>query len=221
MNAYYRTMFAVVERYGGEISDTAGDSMVAIWASARPSPGLRRRAAEAALGLLTAVDEFNSRQPVWKLPTRIGLESGELLLGNVGAEQRYEYRAIGDIVNTASRIQGLNQLLGTRALISSATLAATGLTARDIGTFVLRGKTTSVTVHEPISAEHLERGAENLAAFSAALAAFRRGAWRDAEQMFDVLAGSDGPSRYYRSLAARYSTEPPVVWHGAVNVGEK
>lgn len=223
MNDYYRTMFTVVERYGGEISDTAGDSMVAVWASARPDAHIRRRAAEAALALLVAVDDFNTRQPVWKLPTRVGLESGELLLGNVGAEQRYEYRAIGDIVNTASRIQGLNQLLGTRALISSATLAATGLTARDVGTFLLRGKTTPVTVHEPISAERRARDAENLPSFDVALDAFRRGEWSDAERLFGAIAraAADGPSRYYHSLAVRYLAEPPAVWRGIVNVTEK
>jgi adenylate cyclase len=220
MNDYYRTMFGVVERYGGEISDTAGDSMVAVWASVRPDAGMRRRASEAALALLTAVDEFNARQPGRQLPTRVGLESGELLLGNVGAEQRYEYRAIGDIVNTASRIQGLNQVLGTRVLISSAALAETGLAAREIGTFLLRGKTLPVTVHEPLSPERLEDSA-SLAGFAAGLAAFRRGDWIEAQQSFAALlagAGDDGPSRYYHDLAGRYRVEPPAAWRGAVNV---
>lgn len=224
MNDYFRTMFTVVERYGGEISDTAGDSMVAVWAGARPDAGVRQRAVHAAQALLTAVDEFNARQPRWKLPTRVGLESGELLLGNVGAEQRYEYRAIGDIVNTAQRIQGLNQVLGTRALISSATLAATGVAARDVGTFVLRGKTTPVTVHEPIAVGRLENDGGYFESFAAALAAFRRGDWLDAERSFASLAAraaADGPSRFYHSLVVRYRTEPPMVWRGAVNLADK
>lgn len=221
MNEYYRTMFSVVERYGGEISDTAGDSMVAVWASAQPDARMRRRASEAALALLTAVDDFNARQPARRLPTRVGLESGELLLGNVGAEQRYEYRAIGDIVNTASRIQGLNQVLGTRVLISSATLAETGLAAREIGTFLLRGKTLPVTVHEPVTAERANGDGQTLAEFAAALAVFRRGDWTAAERSFAALAArceGDGPSRYYRELAGRYRIEPPANWQGAVSV---
>jgi adenylate cyclase len=105
MNDYYRALFRVVQEHGGEISDTAGDSMVAVWASAEPDAAGRSRAIDAATAILGAVDAFNNEQHVGRLPTRVGLESGELMLGNIGAEQRYEYRAIGDIVNTAARIQ--------------------------------------------------------------------------------------------------------------------
>ncbi len=216
MNDYYKAMFTVVERYGGEISDTAGDSMVAVWASAAPDAAMRKRAADASLAVLAAVDEFNERQRGWRLPTRVGLESGELLLGNVGAEQRYEYRAIGDIVNTAARIQGLNQLLGTRALLSSRTLAGTGLSVRELGTFFVRGKTQPITVHEP-----LEAGAPDRQAFAEALATFRCGDWDAAEQRFAALVSrhpDDGPSRFYRERAARYRAAPPEAWSGAVNV---
>jgi adenylate cyclase len=193
--------------------------MVAVWASAAPDAAMRGRAAEASLALLAAVDEFNERQRGWRLPTRVGLESGELLLGNVGAEQRYEYRAIGDIVNTASRIQGLNQLLGTRVLLSSGALAGTGLRVRELGTFLVRGKTFPVTVHEPFGPREPDEQAK--AIFAEALAAFRRGDWSAAERLFAGLAArdaGDGPSRYYRALAERYRAEPPAAWSGVVNV---
>ena len=185
--------------------------MVAVWASAAPDAAMRRRAADASLALLAAVDEFNERQRGWRLPTRIGLESGELLLGNVGAEQRYEYRAIGDIVNTASRIQGLNQLLGTRVLLSSGTLAGTEFRARELGTFLVRGKTVPVTVHEPLARGQPEEQA--MAGFADALGTFRRGDWAGAERLFAALVArdaSDGPSRYYHALAEAYRTQPPA-----------
>jgi adenylate cyclase len=219
MNAYYRELFRVVEEHGGEISDTAGDSMVAVWASTEPDAAARQRAAAAALAMLGAVDAFNARQPRWRLPTRIGLESGELLIGNIGAEQHYEYRAIGDIVNTAARIQDLNQELGTRVLISAATIEGTmGLRTRPLGEFLLRGKRQPVAVHEFI--EGTGNG-DALAAFAAALAAFRDGAWAEAEQRFAALAGQqphDGPIRFYRELARRYRRDPPAAWAGAVPV---
>ncbi len=150
MNDYYRAIFRVVQEYGGEISDTAGDSMIAVWASSRPDALMQLRAAQASLAILHAVQEFNRAHAGSPLPTRVGLESGEMLLGNIGAEQRYEYRAVGDIVNTASRVQGLNQTLGTRVLISAATLEGVDLPARDLGTFLLRGKRLPVRVLEPI-----------------------------------------------------------------------
>jgi adenylate cyclase len=217
MNDYYRELFRVVEEHGGQISDTAGDSMVAVWASARPEPAMRERAVAAAAAMLRAVDAFNARQPQWRLPTRIGLESGELLLGNIGAEQRYEYRAIGDIVNTAARLQELNQHLGTRALISATTLDGTsGLRTRPLGQFLLRGKRLPVAVHELAAAGASD---EDLAAFASALDAFRRAEWGDAEERFRALVArlpEDGPSRFYLGLAERYRREPPAEWRGAV-----
>jgi adenylate cyclase len=130
MNDYYQAVFRVVEAHGGEISDTAGDSMVAVWASGKPDVGARLRAARASLAILDAVEEFNRAHAATPLPTRVGLETGEMLLGSIGGEQRYEYRAVGDIVNTASRIQGLNPLLGTRVLLSATTLAGVDLLVR-------------------------------------------------------------------------------------------
>lgn len=225
MNDYYRALFRVVQAHGGEISDTAGDSMVAVWTSAEPDPDAQSRAVDAAIAILGAVDAFNGEQNVGRLPTRVGLESGELLLGNIGAEQRYEYRAIGDIVNTASRIQGLNALLGTRVLVSATTVAGVpGQRTRDVGTFLLRGKRLPVRVHEPLvtATRVLDEGA--LAEFAVALATFRTADWDEAQRRFAALEGripDDGPTRYYRELAARYRLEPPLDWAGVVRLTVK
>jgi adenylate cyclase len=220
MNDYYATIFRVVQHYGGEISDTAGDSMIAVWATVEPDTRTRSRAVQAALAILEAIDSFNAAQPLANLPTRVGLESGELLLGNIGGQQRYEYRAIGDIVNTAARIQSLNQLVGTRVLISAATLAdTTDPRTRLIGTFLLRGKRLPVTVLEPVTAAALDDDA--LGDFAAALASFRGADWREARERFAALTArfpEDGPSRYYAALASSYEHAPPADWAGIVRV---
>jgi adenylate cyclase len=225
MNDYYRALFRVVEEHGGEVSDTAGDSMVAVWASAEPDPEARSRAMRAAIAILGAVDDFNNEQKVGRLPTRVGLESGELALGNIGAEQRYEYRAIGDIVNTAARIQGLNSILGTRVLISAATRdGAQAVPARDLGTFILRGKRLPVTVWEPLAAAATSLDAEALAEFAAALAAFRSAGWEEAHTRFVALTArcpDDGPSRYYAALVSGYRQNPPHDWAGVVRLTTK
>jgi adenylate cyclase len=144
-----------------------------------------------------------------------------LLLGNIGAEQRYEYRAIGDIVNTAARIQALNQALGTRVLISGATIEGLeGLRTRPLGTFLLRGKRLPVSVYEPLSVDTPidER------AFTAALGAVQAGRWHESHERFAALAArfpDDGPSRYYTALAAGYRAEPPHDWTGVQRVDLK
>ena len=225
MNDYYGVLFRIVGEYGGEISDTAGDSMVAVWATAEPNPTVQERALSASVAMIEAMEAFNRERPSTQLPTRIGLESGELVIGNIGSEQRYEYRAIGDIVNTAARIQGLNGVLGTRVLVSGATLVGSvDPLTRDVGTFLLRGKRLPVLVHEPLATARVTFDLRTLAEFAAALAAFRAGHWAQAHDLFAGLAQrchDDGPTRYYAALAAQYRLEPPAAWNGAIVVTVK
>lgn len=227
MNDYYKVMFGVVAEHGGLVADTSGDSMVAIWATAEPTTESRKQACRAALAIVDAVAKFNEHRGAQQLPTRVGLESGELLLGNIGAEQRFEYRAIGDIVNTASRLQGLNKLLGTRVLVSEATIAGIpGIIARQVGTFLLRGKKVPVRVYEPLSFEVADNGSRGdlVASFTAAIADFEQARWPDAHRAFTAILErfpDDGPSEYYAALSAQYATEPPPAWTGAVSVAIK
>ncbi len=108
MNDYFRTMFAVVERYAGEISDTAGDSMVAVWASARPDAGMRQRAAAGRPRLL------GGRRRVQRAPTAVEVADesrpsspASFCSATSGcASSAYEYRAIGDIVQHGATHSG-------------------------------------------------------------------------------------------------------------------
>lgn len=220
LDEYYETLFAAVGRGGGIVSDAGGDSMVAVWAGNAPDPRARAQACAAALEILAAVDSFNLRHAAFALPTRVGLESGRMVLGNVGTEQRLEYRAIGDIVNTASRIEGLNRLLGTRALASAAAIEQVNCHTRKLGAFLLRGKAVPVDVFELREASVLELDER----FAHALAAFREGAWQDALARFAGLAADfpdDGPIRYYERLAREYVVSPPADWRGVIVVTTK
>ena len=149
MNRYYAVLFEPVKRHGGLVQDVVGDSMLAIWATTEPDASLRNRACLAALDIASAVDRFNAESGRLALPTRLGLHSGRLLLGSVGAMDHYEYRAVGDIVNTATRLEGLSKHLGTRVLVSAEVLEGLeGLLARELGAFLLAGKSRPVIVHE-------------------------------------------------------------------------
>ena len=150
MNDYYAELFVPVERSSGVIADVVGDSMMAVWVRSAKGPDVRRSACLAALEIAAAVERFNaagSGRPA--LPTRFGLTSGEMLFGTVGASGHYEYRAVGDIVNTASRIQGLNKVLGTRLLASEETVRGLDdIVARPLGSFLLVGKAKPVSIVE-------------------------------------------------------------------------
>ncbi|MGH7263825.1 MAG: CHASE2 domain-containing protein [Candidatus Rokuibacteriota bacterium] len=213
MNEYYRTMFEPVREHDGTVLDVVGDSMLAIWTSSEPDPAVRERACMAALGIGAAVERFTGPEGIG-LPTRVGLHSGQFLLGNVGAIDHYEYRAVGDIVNTASRLQELNKHLGTRLLLSGDTVAGLGrFLTRELGTFLLAGKSRPVLVHELVC-QRADATADQLslmAAFADALAAYRDRFWKEACELFRECVrahGPDGPSLFYAGLCERYAELP-------------
>lgn len=124
LKEYYFVLFALIEQHNGTVLDIAGDGMLAIWAAPVANENLRQQACLACLGLADAIEEFNqsSNKPV--LPTRIGLNFGEMALGRIGTEHHQEFHAVGDTINTANRIQGLNKYLKTRLLISTKVIEA-------------------------------------------------------------------------------------------------
>jgi len=86
--------------------------------------------------------------------TRIGVHSGEVIVGNFGGKTIFDYRALGDAVNTASRLESVNKHLGTRMCLSGATLAGCpGAKVRPVGRLVLKGKSEALAVYEPLTPE--------------------------------------------------------------------
>ena len=226
MNNYYAVIFEPVRRAGGIISDVVGDAVLAIWAAKSPEPSLRAQASRAALDIVGAVDAFNRTLPdKIRLPTRLGIHCGEIMIGHVGALDHFEYRAVGDIVNTATRIEGLNKQLGTRTLASAATLQGLdGFISRPLGRFLLAGKSRPLELQELVGlggAADADQTAFH-ARFTGALQRFHTRHWQDAAAEFqDCLTArpQDGPSRYYLNLCHAYATTPPDKdWDGTLRV---
>jgi adenylate cyclase len=228
MHRYFEATFAPIHKTGGLVVDLKGDSVLAIWKSARPEAALRQQACMAALDLAKAVQEFNRRLDSLQLPTRIGLHAGEIFLGNIGAGEHYEYGVTGDTVNTASRMDGLNKYLGTQILVSAEVMQGlNGFLTREAGTFLLKGKTQPVVVHELLC--RLEEAEEKqilaCAVFADAQQAFRQRAWGEAKTNFrrciDLL-GEDSLSRFYLELCEEHLKDPPgSSWTGVVEMTEK
>ena len=151
MNRYYEVLFAPVRAHGGGVSDVVGDAMMAIWTASAPDPSLCAAACRAALEIKDQIEKFSALEEGHRLPTRIGVHAGLVSVGSLGAGDHFEYRAVGDIVNTASRLEGLNKYLGTKILISSQ--VAAGLEqflTLPLGDFLLSGKSIPVGVVELI-----------------------------------------------------------------------
>ena len=209
MNKYYSAMFPAVKAYNGLISDVIGDAMLALWAKPVADTQLRIDACHAALKVITAIQHFN-QSPLHQLPTRLGLHYGEMRLGNVGTGDHYEYRAIGDIVNTATRIEDLNKVLGTHILVSGSVIDGLhDFMSREIGQFLLKGKTQPITIFELLGKNNHNdpKLAPLLHAFTKALQLFQDHEWSKAQKAFINLNKyypNDGPTLFYVQYLQKY-----------------
>jgi adenylate cyclase len=226
LNAYYQVLGYPVSSHEGIIADVTGDAMMAVWIDL-PVTSQRLAACLAALEMELAVEQFNETASVGRLPTRIGLYEGDMTLGSLDAGEGSHYRAIGDTVNIASRIQGVNKYLGTQ-ILASATIAASlsNIIYRSVGVFRLVGRDKPLELMEIVGMES-EVSASKYAIhkqFSSGLSAFQQGQWEDAVAGFQVLLdnhGYDGPTRFYLDLAAAYQKNPPLEWAGVVTLSGK
>jgi adenylate cyclase len=228
MSKYYETIFKPVKKYQGFVSGVIGDSVLALWVSTISDASLRNKACLAAIDINNELQGFEQSPDNFRLNTRIGLHCGKILLGHIGALDRYEYTPMGDIVNTASRLEGLNKQLGTYVLVSEdIIIKLEGFLTREIGNFALAGKITPVRVYE-LSGHLSDSNEEQRAAyaiFAEALNAFRKQAWDVAIKKFShvmEMLGEDGPSRFYIMLCENYKQNPPEKpWDEVVRMDKK
>ena len=233
MNKYWEVLFKPVKQYGGIIFATAGDSMLAGWVTEKPDASLRNQACQAGLDIARAVDQFNESQSSDedKLPTRIGLHSGDILLGAIGAMDHYEYGPLGDIVNTAQRIESLNKPLHTRILVSEEVIdQLDGFLTRELGRFLLKGKIESISIYELVCRKEESNDQQRIKCmtFAKVLDPFRKGYWKEAEEAIEKFQesiksyGEDGPSLFFSNLCKKYKEKPSrEPWDGVVPMEEK
>ena len=228
LNRYYGVLFEPVRRRGGVVSDVIGDAMLAMWSSVQPLARHRSEACAAALDIIQGVDHNRSSSTPAALPTRIGLHAGDVMIGNVGAIDHFEYRAVGDIVNTSTRIEGLNKQLGTRIIASRQVIdGIEGIVFRELGAFRLAGKQRPLDLFEVVCfGDDLEAStASLLEAFAAGLGAYRARMWDDAARRFSRILDAypeDGPSGFYKALClSLVESPPPEPWNATVVVQKK
>lgn len=228
MNQYYETMFKPVKEHDGCVSAVVGDSMLALWVGATSENTLRDKACRAALDIRGELRQFYESSNATTLRTRIGVHCGQVLLGNIGALDHYEYTPMGDIVNTASRIEGLNKQLGTSLLVSDEVIGGLdGFLLRELGSFRLVGKVKPVTVHELVAHVSVadERQRKACKDFAQALDAYKRQSWDEVMDRFAQYIeefGDDGPARFYLRQCVKCRENPSgEPWDAVVCVEEK
>ena len=158
LNAYLDRMIAIAFAHGGTLDRIMGDAVAIVFSAPIPQSDHRQRALDCALAMdafaSVYATDVQSTQGIAFGHTRIGVHTGEVIVGNFGGSTMFDYRALGDAVNTASRLEGVNKHLGTRMCVSADTLAGCQDTpARPVGQLVLKGKTQSLQVFEPMAAQ--------------------------------------------------------------------
>jgi class 3 adenylate cyclase len=155
LNEFFAAIYPAIDEYGGVINKFGGDSTMALFGAPIPQGNHARRAVFTGLAMCRAVAELNARRADrGQVPIHIGvgINTGEVVVGTLGAAERLEYTAIGDPVNVASRIEGLTRRLEAHdVLISQATLDAMGsdhgFFIEDLGGFAVKGKTSLVHIY--------------------------------------------------------------------------
>jgi adenylate cyclase len=206
LNEAMDTMTRVLFAHDGMLDKFTGDGLVAVFGAPLPQPDHALRACRAALGMLTELAPVQARWARPELPPLdlgIGINTGSMIIGNMGSRQRFSYTVIGDEANLGARLEAANKDFQTRILISEATWERVKdeIAARELDVVTLRGMARPVRVFEVVGTRPLPSGeARRLEQFAAGLAAWRRERWAEAKALFEqVLAANpdDRPSQLY------------------------
>lgn len=231
LNGYFTAVTKIIRDHNGIVDKYIGDSVMAFWSP--PFSQGDQHAAEACLAALAqqaAIVEFRRRlsdiiglrRNVPEFKVRMGLATGEVIIGTIGSENTKSYTVIGDIVNVASRLEGVNKVFGTQIIVSEDTLrlAHHAVEARELDLLTVVGKTEPIRVFELLAraGELAPQLSELRGLFAEGLAAYRQENWDGAEMKFREclrLQPEDGPARTFLDRVAVLRQNPPAPgWDG-------
>jgi len=232
LNEYLTDMTRIVFEREGTLDKYIGDAVMAFWGAPFEEPGHAVKACRAALAMF---ERLTILQQGWKANHRpyidigVGLNTGTASVGNMGSELRYGYTALGDAVNLASRIEGLNKEYGTHILATEFTVAESrdaGFVFRELDLIRVKGKTRPVTIYELLgpsngAGDHGER----VARFARGRASYQQRQWREAIGIFQEMIErwpDDGPARIFIERCREYlHNDPGPEWDGVYTMTHK
>lgn len=200
LNDYLDRMIAIAFSHQGTLDRIIGDAVAIMFSAPVPQPDHQRRALACGLDMHRFAKQYASELQARGIAfgqTRIGIHTGEVIVGNFGGSTIFDYRALGDPVNTASRLESANKHLGTLVCVSGATLAGCpDWPVRPVGRIILKGKTQALKVFEPqdpLTASDPDA---------------------DYQHAFDLMcAGSPAARQLFEKLAAQRPNDALVAMH--------
>lgn len=223
LNRYLTEMSEIILTSGGTIDKYEGDAIIAFWNAPTDTKDHAKLAIEAAIKCQKRLKELEPEfmelvgRPMW---TRIGINTGDAVVGNMGSNLRFDYTMFGDAVNLASRLEGLNKQFGTFVMCTSITKDeaikdGTDLRWRELARAAVVGKKEAVTVFEPIPVDEYEEKKPYIEKFESALKLFYNGDFINAKNQFDAISGKDKPALFYSEKCTELIANPPKEeWRG-------
>jgi len=221
LNRYLTEMTHIILRHTGTVDKFIGAAIMAFWGAPLDDPQQAAHACRAAQEMQAALSVMRERLAAQGLPLlfmRIGIHSGSAIVGNMGSVDRFDYSVIGDTVNLASRLEGINKLYGTDIIISefTATQLPADFLLRRVDKVLVKGKS------KPVEIFTLHHNARLNQLNEAALAAYRRQAWDESETLWREaleLAPRDRIAAVYLKRIEEFRLVPPAEgWDGAVSL---
>jgi adenylate cyclase len=231
LHGYLNPMSEIVVKHGGTLDKYIGDAIMALFGAPLDQPDHCQRACHTALEMVQKLKELDREwveQGRPALKVGIGINSGMVSVGNMGSNRLFDYTAIGDNVNLASRLEGLNKFYGTEILVAGATVQhiEQGLIFREVDLVRVKGKKHPIAIYEIMGeGSPEEKLARFLDLYREGMACFREGRWSEGLQAFQAaseLNPQDGLCTHYLQLTQKFSETPPGPdWDGITTMLEK
>ena len=219
LNSYFTLMVDEVFGNQGVLDKFMGDALMAVFGVPVVREDDVERCVRTALGMLQRLEGLNAsrlRQKLLPIRIGIGINTGEIISGNLGSEKRMEFTVIGDGVNLSSRLEGLNKVYGTQILVSDRTRAGVGdaFAMREVDLVRVKGRSEPVRVHEVLGPAGTSQPSAQRH-FAQGYALYHERRFAEAARVFARGARSDGPCKVFHDRCRTFLGEPPPPdWDG-------
>jgi adenylate cyclase len=231
INEYLTAMTNIVFKHGGTLDKYMGDAIMAIYGAPVDQPDHAQKACDTALEMMEGLEELNTawvREGKPHLDIGIGINTGMMMVGNMGSEQRFEYTVLGDAVNLGSRLEGANKNYRTHILISEFTYekVKTVFLCMEIDSVRVKGKSRPVRIYQLLSGKDASAPhPETIRYFQQGLQWYKEQRWDEAMEAFRTVTAMDkglyAAQLYLERIANLKSNPPPPDWDGAFTMKEK
>jgi adenylate cyclase len=226
LNEYLTAMVDIIQEEGGTIDKFEGDAIIAFWNAPLDFADHAVRGVRAALRCQAKLAEMRPsiQARIGKgMHMRVGMNTGDAVVGNMGSKTRFDYTMLGDQVNLSARLEGINKQFGTYFMVSKATAEKLGgaYPVRELSCVAVVGRKEPVTVFEPMFPERYAEMKPALEVFARGLAEFYAGHFEEAARIFDETAAADPPAEHYARKCRALIAEPPAKWAGVWEMTEK